>query len=132
MTDLIEDLDLTVRTYNCLKREGITSLQDIAECTEDILLSFRNLGQRGVDECKVKLAERGLRLRNSAPPMAEWEKDLIGTAIEVENVTIYRCGNLSVTVNGDRSATISQTGFSRWELEALCRIFEQIKSEAKE
>jgi hypothetical protein len=121
----IESLDLTIRTYNCLKREGITTAQAIAARTEDQLLELRNFGQRSVDECKEKLAERGLKLR-PANRLAEWEKELVNTTIDVEHVTIYRCGDLAVVVNGDGSGSVSKSQFNEWELDALCQICEQI------
>lgn len=114
----IDSLDLTVRTYNCLKREGINTLQGIAACTEDQLLEMRHLGQQGIDECKEKLAERGLRLQPARYGSA--------ANIEVEHVAIYRWGDLAVTINGDGSATISKREFSDRELDALCQICEQI------
>ena len=59
----IEDLDLTVRSYNCLKREGITTVGELTEQSEDDLLEIRNFGQKSIDEVKAKLAELGLDLR---------------------------------------------------------------------
>ena len=59
----IEDLDLTVRSYNCLKREGITSVGELVEKSEDDLLEIRNFGQKSIDEVKAKLEEMGLGLR---------------------------------------------------------------------
>lgn len=60
----IEALDFTVRTYNCLKREGIKTVQAIAACTEDQLLDIRNFGMNSLNEVKEKLSERGMRLRS--------------------------------------------------------------------
>jgi DNA-directed RNA polymerase subunit alpha len=59
----IEDLDLTVRSYNCLKREGITSVGELVEKSEEDLLEIRNFGQKSIDEVKAKLEEMGLSLR---------------------------------------------------------------------
>ena len=59
----IEDLDLTVRSYNCLKREGITSVGELVDKSEDDLLEIRNFGQKSIDEVKAKLEELGLGLR---------------------------------------------------------------------
>ncbi|MDQ3956559.1 MAG: DNA-directed RNA polymerase subunit alpha [Actinomycetota bacterium] len=59
----IEDLDLTVRSYNCLKREGVTTVGELTEQSEDDLLEIRNFGQKSIDEVKAKLAELGLGLR---------------------------------------------------------------------
>jgi DNA-directed RNA polymerase subunit alpha len=59
----IEDLDLTVRSYNCLKREGITTVGELVDKSEDDLLEIRNFGQKSIDEVKAKLEEMGLGLR---------------------------------------------------------------------
>ncbi len=59
----IEDLDLTVRSYNCLKREGVTTVGELTEQSEEDLLEIRNFGQKSIDEVKAKLAELGLDLR---------------------------------------------------------------------
>ena len=59
----IEDLDLTVRSYNCLKREGVTTVGELTEQSEDDLLEIRNFGQKSIDEVKAKLQELGLGLR---------------------------------------------------------------------
>jgi len=60
----IDALDFTVHTYNCLKREGIKTVQAIAACTEDQLLDIRNFGMNSLNEVKEKLSERGMRLRS--------------------------------------------------------------------
>src|ERR687895_595391 len=59
----IEDMDLTVRSYNCLKREGVASIGDLVQKTEDDLLEIRNFGQKSIDEVKAKLEELGLNLK---------------------------------------------------------------------
>jgi len=59
----IEELDLTVRSYNCLKREGINSVGELIARTEADLLDIRNFGQKSIDEVKAKLEELGLGLR---------------------------------------------------------------------
>ena len=63
MAQPIEDLDLTVRSYNCLKREGVTTVGELTEQSEEDLLEIRNFGQKSIDEVKAKLAELGLGLR---------------------------------------------------------------------
>jgi hypothetical protein len=55
----IEDLDLTVRAYNCLKRAGITKVGQVLEMSEDDLLGVRNFGRKSLDELKDRLTERG-------------------------------------------------------------------------
>ena len=59
----IEDLDLTVRSYNCLKREGVTTVGELVEKSEEDLLEIRNFGQKSIDEVKAKLEEMGLGLK---------------------------------------------------------------------
>lgn len=61
---LIEELELGVRSYNCLKREGIQTVGDLLAKTEAELLNVPNLGQKSIDEVQEKLAERGLSLRS--------------------------------------------------------------------
>ena len=60
----IEELELGVRSYNCLKREGIQTVGDLVARTEAELLNVPNLGQKSVDEVQERLAERGLSLRS--------------------------------------------------------------------
>jgi DNA-directed RNA polymerase subunit alpha len=60
----IEDLDLTVRAYNCLKRAGITKVGQVLEMSEDDLLGVRNFGRKSLDELRDRLSERSL-LENS-------------------------------------------------------------------
>jgi len=59
----IEDMDLTVRSYNCLKREGVATIGDLVQKTEEDLLEIRNFGQKSIDEVKAKLEEISLGLK---------------------------------------------------------------------
>ena len=59
----IEDMDLTVRSYNCLKREGVTTVGELVQKSEEDLLEIRNFGQKSIDEVKAKLEEMGLGLK---------------------------------------------------------------------
>ena len=63
----IEDLDLTVRSYNCLKREGINTVSELIALSEDQLMNIRNFGSKSVDEVRDKLASMGLRFKDSVP-----------------------------------------------------------------
>src|SRR5512140_3303638 len=63
----IEDLDLTVRSYNCLKREGIHTVGELVGRSEADLLDIRNFGSKSIDEVKIKLASLGLSLKDSPP-----------------------------------------------------------------
>jgi DNA-directed RNA polymerase subunit alpha len=56
----IEELDLTVRAYNCLKRSGITKVGQILSMSEEDLLAVRNFGEKSLNELKDSLKERGL------------------------------------------------------------------------
>jgi DNA-directed RNA polymerase subunit alpha len=59
----IEDLDLSERPRNCLKRAQVNTIGELLQKTEDDLLAITNFGQKSLDEVKVKLDERGLSLR---------------------------------------------------------------------
>jgi len=61
----IEDLDLSVRSFNCLKRANINTVADLAEKTEDDMMKVRNLGRKSLEEVKKKLEELGLSLREN-------------------------------------------------------------------
>lgn len=61
----IEELELSVRAYNCLKREGIDTVDKLLRYTEDELLDIRNFGQKSINEVKEKLKELGLSFRKS-------------------------------------------------------------------
>ncbi|GAA1668488.1 DNA-directed RNA polymerase subunit alpha [Fodinicola feengrottensis] len=63
----IEELDLTVRSYNCLKREGIHTVGELVTRSEADLLDIRNFGAKSIDEVKVKLSGLGLALKDSPP-----------------------------------------------------------------
>ena len=59
----IEELDLSVRSYNCLKRAGINTVHELANKSEDDMMKVRNLGRKSLEEVKVKLEDLGLGLR---------------------------------------------------------------------
>jgi DNA-directed RNA polymerase subunit alpha len=59
----IEELNLSVRSYNCLKREGINTVGELVTKSEAELMDIRNFGQKSIDEVKLKLEELGLGLR---------------------------------------------------------------------
>ena len=63
----IEELDLTVRSYNCLKREGIHTVGELVGRSEADLLDIRNFGAKSIDEVKMKLVGLGLALKDSPP-----------------------------------------------------------------
>ena len=59
----IEELDLSVRSYNCLKRAGINTVQELTQKSEEDMMKVRNLGRKSLEEVKLKLDELGLGLR---------------------------------------------------------------------
>lgn len=59
----IEELDLSVRSYNCLKRAGINTVQELSNKSEEDMMKVRNLGRKSLEEVKVKLTDLGLSLR---------------------------------------------------------------------
>ena len=59
----IEELDLSVRPYNCLKRAGINTVGDLLQRTEEEVVNVKNFGRKSLDEVKEKLAALGLELR---------------------------------------------------------------------
>lgn len=60
----VEELDLSVRSYNCLKRAGIHTVSDLTQKTQDDMLKVRNLGQKSLDEVIKKLHDLGLNFRS--------------------------------------------------------------------
>ena len=56
-------MDLSVRSYNCLKRAGINTVQELTQKTEEDMMKVRNLGRKSLEEVQAKLAELGLSLR---------------------------------------------------------------------
>ena len=60
----IEELDFSVRSYNCLKRAGIQTVQELATKSEDEMIKVRNLGKKSLKEVKEKLHELGLTFRS--------------------------------------------------------------------
>ena len=64
----VEDLELTVRSYNCLKREGVDTIGQLATMTEEELMNIRNLGMKSVDEIRSKLMEYGYELESEGIP----------------------------------------------------------------
>lgn len=67
----IDDLDFSVRTYNCLKRQGIETLDELRNYTPEELMNIRNFGQKSFDEVLEKLAEYGLEMRPAQPAETE-------------------------------------------------------------
>ena len=80
----IEDLELTVRSYNCLKREGIHTVGELVARSEADLMDIRNFGQKSIDEVRQKLGELGLNLKDSPAGFGESE-DAVDDDVFVED-----------------------------------------------
>jgi len=61
----IEELDLSVRSYNCLKRAGIHTVEELTKKAEDDMMKVRNLGRKSLEEVQKKLKELNLNLKAS-------------------------------------------------------------------
>ena len=61
----IEELDLSVRSYNCLKRAGINTVEELIKKNEEEMMKVRNLGRKSLEEVQQKLAALGLSLRQN-------------------------------------------------------------------
>ena len=59
----IEELDLSVRSFNCLKRAGINTVEDLINESEEDMMKVRNLGRKSLDEVVAKLESLGFDLR---------------------------------------------------------------------
>ena len=59
----IEDLELSVRSFNCLKRASINTVEELTQRSEEDMMKVRNLGMKSLVEVKNKLAELGLSLK---------------------------------------------------------------------
>ena len=61
----IDDLDLSVRSFNCLKRAGVNTVGDLVNKTEEEMIKVRNLGRKSLEEVIYKLNSLGLSLKSS-------------------------------------------------------------------
>ena len=71
----IEDLDLSVRSYNCLKRANINTVGELTQKTEEEMMKVRNLGRKSLKEVVQKLREIGLDLKNSTSSFDDDDED---------------------------------------------------------
>lgn len=62
---MIEDLELSVRSYNCLKRAGITTVEELTQKTEEEMIHVRNLGKKSLNEVKEKIYALGLSFKSA-------------------------------------------------------------------
>ena len=110
----IEDLDLTVRSYNCLKREGIHTVGELVARSEADLLDIRNFGAKSIDEVKDKLVEHG-PVAQGQPARVRPERPATSTATTTTTVRrrravltrppvrLDRCWQRSGSVNSRRT-----------------------------
>ena len=61
----IEELDMSVRSFNCLKRAGIDTVEDLTNRTEEDMIKVRNLGKKSLEEVIQKLQSLGLSLKKT-------------------------------------------------------------------
>ncbi|MBI3978984.1 MAG: DNA-directed RNA polymerase subunit alpha [Chloroflexi bacterium] len=77
----IEELDLSVRAYNCLKRSGITKVGQVLDMTEDDLLAVRNFGRKSLDELRERLEAKGfLQMAAGSPLVESFDRAATGAA----------------------------------------------------
>ena len=62
-----EVLEIPIRAYNCLKRDGINNVLELIALSEDQLINIRKLGSKSVDEVRDKLTELGLKFKDAVP-----------------------------------------------------------------
>jgi len=82
----IEDLELTVRSYNCLKREGIHTVGELLSRSEADLMDIRNFGSKSIDEVKAKLHSMGMQLKDSPVGFDPTKHANYGSAVDDELV----------------------------------------------
>ena len=83
----IEDMDFSVRTFNCLRRAGITTVGDLSEMTEEDLMRVRNLGRKSFWEVTQKLHDNGILLKNESAgnEISRSEKAEVGNSCSEES-----------------------------------------------
>jgi DNA-directed RNA polymerase subunit alpha len=82
----IEDLDLTVRSYNCLKREGIHTVGELLSRSEADLMDIRNFGSKSIDEVKAKLQSMGMQLKDNPAGFDPTKHANYGSSVDDELV----------------------------------------------
>ena len=112
----IEELNLSVRAYNCLKRSGLMTVGQVLEKTEEELLTLRNFGRKSYEEMIEKLVEHGFlkkdvldRVRPNEPLMEEADTGEKGAIAEQER------GPSAQTPDGDEDETIGSLGAALME-----------------
>src|SRR5215468_9846100 len=96
----IEEMELTVRSYNCLKREGIHTVGELVSRSEADLLDIRNFGAKSIDEVKMKLVGLGLALKDSPPGF-----DPTVASVDYSAADPWSAGDLNVDDGHDYAET---------------------------
>jgi DNA-directed RNA polymerase subunit alpha len=86
----IEELDLSVRTYNALKRAQITKVGQVVEMSDDDLMAVRNFGRKSLDELRQKLAQRGFLSAETIGTLAKPETDIADEPSDEQAVEYLR------------------------------------------
>jgi hypothetical protein len=86
----IDELDLSVRSYNCLKRANVNTVRDLTERTEESMYCVRNLGRRSLEEIRDKLASLGLAFADRPKKHAAWEPNGDGQYVRCTNCGAVR------------------------------------------
>ena len=81
----IEELDLSVRSYNCLKRAGINTVQELTNKSEPEMIKVRNLGRKSLEEVKLKLHDLGLDYVRTIKTLRSFQSCLTAVARENRN-----------------------------------------------
>jgi hypothetical protein len=98
----IDDLDFTVRTYNCLRHSGIETIEELCDLTEDDVIKIRNISRKCLDEIKSKLSEIGRSLKpdmDDIPETVNDEPEIVDNMPEIVNdvdetfIHIYELNN---------------------------------------
>ena len=107
----IEDMDLTVRSYNCLKREGVHTVGELVTRSEADLLDIRNFGAKSIDEVKIKLHVHGPRAQGQ-PARLRPEPGRDRRSTPTSTGALHRRRGRRRRLPGDRAA-LSRTSTAR-------------------
>lgn len=119
-SDGIEVLDLPMRAYNALKRNGISAVGDLCQLSEEEFLRMRNAGQKGLEEVKAKLAAHGLSMPVAPPPPPDpalaAEAEWIGRQLDalVQDVHVYQRSRLGLRWEGEGAELINRRRAWAW------------------
>jgi hypothetical protein len=115
----IDDLNLQIRAYNVLRREGITRVDQLVNMTESDLLNCRNMGLKAMENIKEQLSKAGHIIKYTS---INYEGDVVH-----EQVHVYHCGNVTLTIAANGIIDISQSNFMPLEFVHLRRIISRLE-----